>query len=321
MFCPNCGSPVPDNASFCGKCGNKLNEESTPVGGAAYNPNPTPTPTPTPAPAPAPAPQEPQTWDAYFLMRWKDFLSSGLVMTLLCCATLLQLLGAAADPMESIYDVLGSFGVPSYYYRDALGGVSTMMNSFKLIAMVPGILTVVSLWLMFVDARKGGPRLSTTGMTIIQVLQIIGLVGVCLIFGIFLLALLAAMGEMNSYRSYYGYSSGGSSGMGVALAIVIAIGVLCIFLYAKTLSAIKSVKYTLTTFTPCYDSMMFVGVLSIIGGSISALSALSMLSYGFSLSLILGAAVPILYGIVAIAYKNLMEELVPVRDRMMKGQN
>ena len=126
---------------------------------------------------------------------------------------------------------------------------------------------------------------------------------------------------MNSYRSYYGYSSGGSSGMGVALAIVIAIGVLCIFLYAKTLSAIKSVKYTLTTFTPCYDSMMFVGVLSIIGGSISALSALSMLSYGFSLSLILGAAVPILYGIVAIAYKNLMEELVPVRDRMMKGQS
>ena len=46
-----------------------------------------------------------------------------------------------------------------------------------------------------------------------------------------------------------------------------------------------------------------------------------MLSYGFSLSLILGAAVPILYGVVAIAYKNLMEELVPVRDRMMKGQS
>ena len=129
------------------------------------------------------------------------------------------------------------------------------------------------------------------------------------------------MGEMNSYYSYYGYSSSGSSGMGVALAIVIAIGVLCIFLYAKILSAIKSVKYTLTTFTPCYDSMMFVGVLSIIGGSISALSALSMLSYGFSLSLILGAVVPILYGVVAIAYKNLMEELVPVRDRMMKGQS
>ena len=54
MFCPNCGRPVPDNASFCGKCGNKLNEESTPVGGAAYNPNPNPNPAPTPAPAPAP---------------------------------------------------------------------------------------------------------------------------------------------------------------------------------------------------------------------------------------------------------------------------
>ena len=303
MFCPNCGSPVPDHASFCGKCGNKLTDESTPVGGAAFNPNP--------------APQEPQSWDAYFLMRWKDFLSSGLVVTLLCCATLLQLLGAAANPMESVYDVMGALGVPSYYISDALGGVSAMMNSAKLIGMVPGILTVVSLWLMFVDARKGGPRLSTTGMTIIQVLQTIGLVGICLVFGILLIALLAAMSEISN--SYY-YSSSASSGMGVALAIVIAIGVLGIFLYAKILSAIKSVKYTLTTFTPCYDSMMFVGVLSIIGGSISALSALSMLSYGFSLSLILTAAVPILYGIVAIAYKNLMEELVPVRDRMMKGQ-
>ena len=303
MFCPNCGSPVPDHASFCGKCGNKLTDEPTPVGGAAFNPNP--------------APRDPQTWDAYFLMRWKDFLSSGLVVTLLCCATLLQLLGAAANPMESIYDVMGTFGVPSYYIRDALGGVSAMMNSAKLIGMVPGILTVVSLWLMFVDARKGGPRLSTTGMTIIQVLQTIGLVGICLVFGILLIALLAAMSEISN--SYY-YSSSASSGMGVVIAIVIAIGVLCIFVYAKILSAIKSVKYTLTTFTPCYDSMMFVGVLSIIGGSISALSALSMLSYGFSLSLILTAAVPILYGVVAIAYKNLMEELVPVRDRMMKGQ-
>lgn len=303
MFCPNCGSPVPDHASFCGKCGNKLTDESTPVGGAAFNPNP--------------APRETQTWDAYFLMRWKDFLSSGLVVTLLCCATLLQLLGAAANPMESIYDVMGTFGVPSYYIRDALGGVSAMMNSAKLIGMVPGILTVVSLWLMFVDARKGGPRLSTTGMTIIQVLQTIGLVGICLVFGILLIALLAAMSEISN--SYY-YSSSASSGMGMVIGIVIAIGVLCIFVYAKILSAIKSVKYTLTTFTPCYDSMMFVGVLSIIGGSISALSALSMLSYGFSLSLILTAAVPILYGVVAIAYKNLMEELVPVRDRMMKGQ-
>ena len=304
MFCPNCGSPVPDHASFCGKCGNKLTDEPTPVGGAAFNPNP--------------APRDPQTWDAYFLMRWKDFLSSGLVVTLLCCATLLQLLGAAANPMESIYDVMGTFGVPSYYIRDALGGVSAMMNSAKLIGMVPGILTVVSLWLMFVDARKGGPRLSTTGMTIIQVLQTIGLVGICLVFGILLIALLAAMSEISN--SYY-YSSSASSGMGVVIAIVIAIGVLCIFVYAKILSAIKSVKYTLTTFTPCYDSMMFVGVLSIIGGSIAALGALSMLSYGFSLSLILEAAVPILYGVVAIAYKNLMEELVPVRERMLKGQN
>lgn len=303
MFCPNCGSPVPDRASFCGKCGNKLTDESTPVGGAAFNPNP--------------APQGPQTWDAYFLMRWKDFLSSGLVVTLLCCATLLQLLGAAANPMESIYDVMGALGVPSYYISDALGGVSAMMNSAKLIGMVPGILTVVSLWLMFVDARKGGPRLSTTGMTIIQVLQTIGLVGICLVFGILLIALLAAMSEISN--SYY-YSSSASSGMGMVIGIVIAIGVLCIFVYAKILSAIKSVKYTLTTFTPCYDSMMFVGVLSIIGGSISALSALSMLSYGFSLSLILTGAVPILYGVVAIAYKNLMEELVSVRDRMMKGQ-
>lgn len=27
MFCKNCGSPLDDNASFCGNCGAKVNQE------------------------------------------------------------------------------------------------------------------------------------------------------------------------------------------------------------------------------------------------------------------------------------------------------
>lgn len=308
MYCPHCGNAVPDQSSFCGKCGYKLTDDPAPVGRTAAQFDPAPTP------VPAPTPKEPQSWSEYFLQRWKDFLSSGLVLSLLCCATLLPLLGTGTNPMSYIYEMMDSLGVPYYYYADALDEISGMMNSVQLISMVPGVLTVVGLWLMFADARKGGPRLSTAGMTIIQVLQIIGLVGACLAFGVLLITLLAAQSELSRY-SYY---SDASTSLGMMIGVVIIIGVVAIFLYAKILSAIGSVKRTLTTFTPCYDSIMFVGVLSIISGALSAVGVLGTLSDDFNLSLILSAAVPILYGVVAIAYKNLMEELETVAERMSK---
>ena len=77
MFCPYCGTKLPDGAAFCGSCGRPLTQQPAaepkpaaadvpPAATAApTTPAPAPTaPTPapaaaptTPAPAPAPAPQ------------------------------------------------------------------------------------------------------------------------------------------------------------------------------------------------------------------------------------------------------------------------
>ena len=60
MWCPNCGSEVPESASFCMNCGTDLrpfkSAMSTSGGGSTVTPIPLPDPAPTPQPAPAPQP-------------------------------------------------------------------------------------------------------------------------------------------------------------------------------------------------------------------------------------------------------------------------
>lgn len=52
-FCPNCGAQLADDATFCGECGTKL-EENTAASTASAEPAAS-APEPAPAPAPAPA--------------------------------------------------------------------------------------------------------------------------------------------------------------------------------------------------------------------------------------------------------------------------
>lgn len=53
MNCKKCGAPLPENAVFCEKCGQKVEPvaAAVPPQGAASNPNPTPNPAPNPNPA------------------------------------------------------------------------------------------------------------------------------------------------------------------------------------------------------------------------------------------------------------------------------
>lgn len=66
MFCPYCGTKLPDGAAFCGSCGRPLTQQpaAEPKAAADVSPAPAAAPTPTPAPAaapttPAPAPTAP----------------------------------------------------------------------------------------------------------------------------------------------------------------------------------------------------------------------------------------------------------------------
>lgn len=62
MHCPNCGSKVPDGASFCTNCGSAIEpvaQQPTPEPAPTPAAEPAPTPAPTPEPASVPEPAQP----------------------------------------------------------------------------------------------------------------------------------------------------------------------------------------------------------------------------------------------------------------------
>lgn len=295
MYCTHCGSSVPDGAAFCGKCGNKLKEQTPP--------------------APAPASREPDSWDSYFLQRWKTFLSSPLILILLVCVTLTQILGAAADPMSVAFQLMDSLGIPDAYYINELNDVSNFLDSVRLLTMLPGILVVISLWMLFWNGRKGGPRLSTAGLTIIQVVQVVLLVLLCLAFGILIVGLFMLNGTGDS--SYYDPNF---EALLTATTITsVVAGILSVVIYSKILTAVKTAKHSLRDLVPAHDGARFVGVACIIGGVVTALMVLPTISYGINLSLVLNAASCFLYGGAAFSYRTLMEELIAVHNRIAQS--
>ena len=319
MFCPYCGIKVSDQASFCGNCGSSLRKKTAPaavpVETVPCEAVPVETVPVVPAPveaapvvtAPAPVKAESVTWESHFLKRWKKFALSPLALLLVLCVTLVQVLGAISNPAADFAEMMNSLGLSALCPDDAMRAITVSMNATWLASLVPGILTALALWMLLFTALKGGPKLNTTGMTIIQVLQIIGLVGICLLFGALVLVLVISLIGAS------GYSDGPQIILGIALGVVAAIGAFSIFTCAMILRLIKSVKTTMTTFVPTCKGAMFVGVMSIIGGVFSSLVAL----VSPSLVSVLGAATAILYGALAISYRDFVAELADVRSRMV----
>ncbi|MDO4798539.1 MAG: zinc ribbon domain-containing protein [Coriobacteriales bacterium] len=57
MHCPNCGTELPNNASFCTECGKPIAQAAPEPPAPEPSPAPKPEPQPAPAPAPQPAPE------------------------------------------------------------------------------------------------------------------------------------------------------------------------------------------------------------------------------------------------------------------------
>lgn len=351
MFCPYCGNPVGDQAAFCGNCGSQLNKAPVPTNEPVIGAAPvveasvveapvveTPvveTPvveapvvegpvakvpvakvpvaevpvaeTPLPEAPVKAAPAEPVSWEKYFLKRWKKFAASPPVLLLALLVTAVQVLSALSNPVGSVMEVLESLGIRNPYYSNVAATISSSLTVTNLVSLIPGVLTVVALWMLYFTSLRGGPKLNTAGMSIIEVLQIIGLVIVCMTFGVLILSLVIAMIGVG------GYDHEVMTAFGILLGVLAVIGSFAIVCYAMILRLIKSVKTTMTTFVPTCKGAMFVGVLSIIGGVFSALSAL----ISPSLVSALGAATAILYGALAISYKDFVAELADVRSRMV----
>ena len=285
MICSQCGNYVSDDLRFCPQCGARQVPQT-------YAPQAQPT-----AATAAPA----DKWRRHFMKSWRRFATSTPALILLVCVTLTQILGLFGVADSGLLGAaIGSLGGVEKELGDLFASVS-------FIGMIPGILTAVAMWMLYLDARTPGPRLNVTGMTILKVLQIVTLVGTCIAFGISLLLMLGLSGGAS--KSGLGGLSDllgvGAWLMAVVAAIVIAYNVLVL----KTISAIKT---TMETCDPDSSFAMILGVFQIISGAVSLISSFAG---DFSFGTLLRVACSVLYGWLLIQYKNLMEKLSGQRRR------
>lgn len=296
MICTRCGNYVSDDLQFCTECGARL----TPATNVQQSyPAPAPYASQThPAPArPAATAAPGDKWRRHFIKSWRKFATSTPALVLLICATLTQILGlfgvAGSGMLGAALGALGGGDA-----ADALGGA---FASASFISMLPGILAVVAMWMLYLDARTPGPRLNLTGMTILKILQIVSLVGTCIASGLGLLLMLG-LGGGASKLGLDGLS--GILGLGAwLLVLVAAVGIAYGVLVVKTVSAMKT---ALENCRPDPSFAMVLGVLQIISGVVSVFSSFIG---GFNFGALLGAACSILYGWLLVQYKGLMENL------------
>lgn len=292
MICVQCGTSIPDDLQFCPQCG-------------ARQAPPTYAPPAYPAPArPAVAPAAPaDKWNRHFVKSWRRFVTSIPALALLVCATLVQILGlfGVADS-----GLLGA-AIGSIAGGDAAKELGDLFASVSFIGMLPGIVTVVAMWMLYLDARTPGPRLNTTGMKILKILQIVTLVGTCIALGIGLLLMLGLSG---------GASKSGLGGLsdllGVGAWLVALVGAVVIAYNVFVLKVIDAIKTTMETCNPNPTYAMILGVLQIVSGAISLISSFAG---DFNFGTLLSVACTILYGVLLIQYKNLMEKLARQRRR------
>lgn len=301
MFCPQCGREVSSNNAFCGNCGYKVsgsNDQPVLQGSSVPDGNPI-------------------NWDAYFLNRWRGFLSSPMILILLVCVTLLQVINISS--MGSVNDTMSYLKSFARYYGDEVEIVIKVIDLLVKGIVIYGIATIVSMWLIFLDGKKGSPRLSTTGISIIQFLQAIALILVCVAFGFIVVGCMEMAEEMKEYSYYYSpYYDSIKSEVTKLMIWGVGIGIFSIVVCANILRLVGSVKTTMRTFVPTYKSAMFVGVYNILMGAVSIYFLMKYDSIDMNMTTILSLACTFLYAIVTISYRSVMKALEEERIRVTR---
>ena len=195
MFCENCGSEIKDGSKFCGRCGAPVNIRNA----AAAQPPVMPAPKPY-----SPDVEENNRTESNFnggtgggyspAGRLQSLIagmaSSGLFMVtviLFTAALVIQLvsaIGSAAFGGNALMSVIDGIISQTGYSLNDIGGIGTVNAAINavsagtiittIIAMVPGILTVIGLWLIFASAKSSqGTEVKPAGFTIIKVITLI----------------------------------------------------------------------------------------------------------------------------------------------------
>lgn len=295
MFCSKCGAKLAEGTSFCPECGTPVNQQSTAASGTysqnsanngapvyaynqhgsySYNGNP----------------QRQTAANAAGNPLFGIIKSLGSSPLFAVCASLFTFslllsfwyaVGGQNQIVATVYRMIDQFGYGEYflYY---LNPISTAINAYAFISLIPGILVAVGLWMTFASAHnKYQPSVKTAGLTIIKVINCINLVWSCVVLAaIEVLGVVSIVGiysaSHNTYDSYYGYYEKPSAymigfivGLMIAFAVAFLFEILFLAKINKTINSIKdaAINGSVKKLASSYVAVMLIisAVFSLIG--------------------------------------------------------
>lgn len=296
MYCNSCGKPNPDGSAFCSSCGKPL--VSTPVSPILSRPTPVlhnshPT-------------SVDQKNEAHSLFRrsWRTLAASPFALVLIICHSIAQLLNiininslfTSSNEFASILSMLGS---------QADSSINTAMSLLQLLIIAPGVLIAISLWMLYADARDLSDRpINTMGLTIIRGTEIGALIFCCISV---LLAIFTSCNALNELADVKGqYASDIRSALSSAVFTLLVIIAVAIAVYRFTIKLLSSIREAADFCSPNTDYVISNMVICFIGGGISVISVLSA---GITLTTAVSSALPFLFGVMLLKYKQLMTKL------------
>lgn len=290
MFCSNCGSQVVGNGKFCTVCGKAIVNNSAPVPAVPQSYVPTP--------HRVAQENKERKWEDMFREGWRTFFGSPTVLITAIFYTAVQLVSLISmnSTMNSMDSMFESLGVNSSQVSE----ITSSMGIVSFLALVPGILTVIGMWLVYADSKSHySAPINTTGLSLIKGIQIFSVAALVVAMIIMLTTLGSVEDKLSSHQV--------SSAVSTAKTIIIVVMLACFAFYGFIIYAINGMKQTADYCTPVRaGTAMGLGVVSIIFG---ALSLLGLLSAGFTLSGFMSSGASIMLGVVLCQYKTAMDEL------------
>ncbi len=318
MFCKQCGAQMAGDAKFCPSCGAPVDGPSAPAP-APVAPPPAPV-APIPAPAaPVYAAPAPAAGDPLALRSSPLFLVAVICMSVVA---LFQVIGmfTSIGTMGQMSEAMDLMDMGDASGAFAGVGVLTILISLGTLAITAVILT--GLWMTYASGLGEGkaPTL-IRGLKLIRggVMAQMVYVIVVLAFCAIILLLAAIVGgtmasSMSSYDYYYDYDRAAAAGFGAATAVfvlvlvlVAGIGALMVAFYVKARAAAGYALTAATTGKITGVPSMFLIVMCFVVGGLGLLSTLmgvTLLRLTYLLNTLAAVAANILFGIVALQYRN-----------------
>ncbi|MCH5278334.1 MAG: zinc-ribbon domain-containing protein [Christensenellaceae bacterium] len=321
MYCTNCGKQNADDVAFCFNCGEPLHaaEDTAPNGSASgamtmpdygissnltdgnYN--------------------EKSEAASRVFAKIKTLLSSNmfLIVAILMSAGLVLTMFAQYNYVQGggmnqmMHDILDRVHESDLFngeeseiideaFDEIMESIENSSTRYSFSLPIGTVVLLIGLWLLYADAKKRDSlQVNARGMNVLRILTLIELILVCIGCGLIgVVALLVSI-----------FAIGAIPAGAIAIFFLIVAGVMAFIIvyYAKLYTTLKSINSTMNNGIYNDKVSMFAAVVTIVFGSIGALSALGSPYWLLIIAELTSSAGSILMGAMLIKYRNGMREV------------